>query len=175
MENDSARAIMGVKALSIPDITGLWTGMGHNIKINITNGINGLTLYSVALIDIMDCKFCGTTIFDTDFMTAGGKPYVEVITWGGGDSHDFTLTISTYLKINKLTKDTIIVQTMNNAFTEGWLKSKGFKFFVPYIEKLDKDRRLYLTEDLPRLANLLNEAYSVPQIFNMADTLVRKQ
>lgn len=176
MVQDSVRALMGVKALSIPDITGHWTGMGHNIVINITNGVNGLTLYSAGLIDTMDCKDCGTTYFDVDFMTAGGKPYVEVIDWGGmANSHDYKLTSSTYLKINKLTVDTIIVQLMKSAFTEGWLKSKGFKFFVTYEEKLRKDHRLYLTEDLPRLAGLLKQAYHVPQVFHVADTLVRKQ
>jgi len=175
MVQDSFRTLMGVKALPVPDITGQWTGMGHTIQINITNGVNGLTLYSAALTDTMECKDCGTSYFDIDFMTAHGKPYVEVIAWGGmSDQHDYTLSTSTYLKIEKLTTDTIIVQMMKSAFTERWLKSKGFKFFVTYEEKLHKDHRLYLTEDLPELTDLLKKMYSVPQVFNVPDTLVRK-
>lgn len=175
MVQDSARTLMGIKALPVPDITGQWMGMGHTIQINITNGVNGLTLYSAGLTDTMACKDCGTSYFDIDFMTARGKPYVEVIAWGGmSDQHDYTLSTSTYLKIEKLTTDTIIVQMMKSAFTERWLKSKGFKFFVTYEEKLHKDHRLYLTEDFPELTDLLKKLYSVPQAFKVPDTLVRK-
>lgn len=175
MVQDSARTLMGVRALPVPDITGQWTGMGHTIQINITNGVNGLTLYSAALTDTMDCKDCGTSYFDIDFMTARGKPYVEVMAWGGmRDQHDYTLSTSTYFKIAKLTQDTIIVQTMKSAFAEPWLKTKRYKFFVTDEEKLHKDHRLYLTEDLPGLTDILKKMYRVPQAFNVPDTLVRK-
>lgn len=63
MAQDSARTRMGVKALPVPDITGQWTGMGHTIQLNITTGVNGLTLFAAALTDTMQCKDCGTSSF----------------------------------------------------------------------------------------------------------------
>jgi hypothetical protein len=176
VNKDSIRARMGVTALPIPEITGHWTGLQHDIDINITNGYNRLTFYSVALIDTIRSKDSGTAFFDIDFMAVNGLPYIEVLSYGGQwDIHDFRLVLSTYIKINKLTIDTIIMQMLNSKFTEGWLKAKGYKYFVTTEDKGHKDHPIYLTENLPRLATLLKQLYRVPQAFQVADTIVRKK
>ncbi len=175
MLHDSSRARIGVTAILLPNISGYWTGMEHNIDINITNGMNGLDLYSVTLIDTAASRDSGSTSFDINFMATGGKPYAEVYSWNSWKAHEFnTLTITTYLKINKLTADTIIVQMMDSHFTKSWLKVKGYRFFTPADEKAGEDHTVYLTENLPRLATLLKELYRFPKAFQMADTIVRR-
>jgi uncharacterized protein YfaT (DUF1175 family) len=62
---------------------------------------------------------------------------------------------------------------MNSSFTEGWLKAKGYHYFITADEKSQKDPAIYLTEDLPRLGKLLKEIYRETRAFKEADTLVR--
>jgi hypothetical protein len=62
---------------------------------------------------------------------------------------------------------------MNSSFTKGWLKTRGYRYFITSDAKKEKDPPVYLTEDLPRLAKLLKELYPVSQAFKEADTLVR--
>ena len=175
MVQDSVRTRMGVTALTLPDITGHWTGLEHNIDVNITNGMNGINFYSVRLIDTAHSRDSSSTWFDVDFMAAAGKPYAEVISWGcDRDPHEFSLVLSTYLKINKLTSDTIIVQMLNSAYTEKWLKARRYNYFVTEEEKKQKEHFIYLTEDLPQLTAILKELYRVPQVFQSPDTIVRR-
>ncbi len=174
MTDSGGRAAAGVKAMTLPAITGKWTGIEHEIVIEESGRINGMYTYSIGMIDTMHSRDSGSTWYEVDFITAGGRPYAEVVSWGlNRDEHDFNLVLSTYAKINKLTSDTIIVEMLNSEFTEGWLKAKGYKYFITAEDKGHKDHPLYLTENLPRLAALLKELYRVPQAFQVADTIVR--
>ena len=172
---DSSRTRIGVLPLPVPNIKGEWTGMEHKIRVELTNGMNELELYSVGLIDTVGSKDSGTSYFDIHFMSVSGKPYIEVIDWNISEQHGFHLTTSTYLKIHKLSTDTIIVQMLNSGFTEGWLRTKGYHYFKTADEKIRTDPTLYLTEDLGRLARMLKELYNVPAAFQIPDTLVRVQ
>lgn len=175
MTDSAGRAAAGVKKMPVPDIAGSWMGMEHAIKIEGTvSTVNGLPIYSLGLIDTTHSRDSGSTWYDVDFILAGGRPYAEVISEGfNRDEHDFNLVLSTYVRLNKLTRDTIITQMMNSAFTEGWMNAKGYKYFVTADQKLQKDHTVYLTEDLPRLGKLLKELYPVTRAFKEADTLVR--
>jgi hypothetical protein len=126
------------------------------------------------MIDTTHSRDSGATWYDVDFIKAGGAPYAEVVSWGmNRDEHDFNLVLSAYARLNKLTTDTIIIQMMNSSFTEGWLKAKGYHYFITADEKSQKDPSIYLTEDLPRLGKLLKEIYRETRAFKEADTLVR--
>ena len=171
---DTGRARIGVEALAVPTITGRWRGLEHEIIIVPTNEVNGLALYSVGLIDTVGSIESSTTWLDIDFMSVYGRPFVEVIDWANKSGHNFNLVLSTYIRINKLTNDTIIVQMQNSSFTQGWLRTKGYRYFETAEEKNNEDHAVYLTEDLPRLAALLKELYQLPQAFQVPDTIVRK-
>jgi hypothetical protein len=173
MLSDSERAKIGVTKLPIPEVRGTWKGLEHKIEIELTNGINELTLFSANLIDTLHSRDSGNIIFDIHFMAIEGSPYMEVIDWGVLDQHNFNMALTTYLKVNKLTADTIIVQLLNSNVTEGWLKKRGYTFFVKADEKKSQDHTIYLTDDLDRLARLLKELYSEPNAFQLADTIVR--
>jgi hypothetical protein len=62
---------------------------------------------------------------------------------------------------------------MNSSYTKGWLKTKGYRYFITADAKKEKDPPVYLTEDLPRLAKLIKELYPVHKAFKEADTLIR--
>jgi hypothetical protein len=177
MTDSAGRAAAGVKTMPVPDIAGNWMGMEHAIKIEATvSTINGLPTYSLGLIDTTHGRDSGSTSYEVDFIKAGGAPYIEVVSWGmNRDEHDFNLVISTYARLNKLTRDTIIIQMMNSSFTQGWLKARGYKYFITADEKSNKEPAIYLTEDLPRLGKLLKEIYRETRAFKEADTLVRKK
>jgi len=175
MIQDSERLIVGVREMDIPAITGEWMGMEHKIQIAVTNSINGLQLYSVTLTDTARGKDSGSAYYDIHFMSTSGKPYIELVYWQHGDPHGMGISNSTFLKINRLTADTIIVQLPNSYFTEGWLQAKGYNFFVPADEKYDKGHNVYLTEEPERLAILLKELYDVERAFQPPDTIIRSK
>jgi hypothetical protein len=175
MTDSVGRVAAGVKNMAVPDIAGKWTGMEHAIHIEgSVSTINGVPTYSIGMIDTTHSRDSGATWYDVAFIKASGQPYAEVISWGmNRDEHDFNLVLSAYARLNKLTRDTIILQQMNSSFTQGWLKAKGYHYFITADEKSQKDPTIYLTEDLPRLGKLLKEIYPVTRAFKEADTLVR--
>lgn len=174
MISDSERLIAGVKQLEIPAIKGEWMGLEHRIQVDITNGVNGLMLYSVILIDTARNKDSGSVGYDIHFMSVAGKPYIELIHWQQ-DPHGMNFSTSTYLKIKKITADTIIVQMPDSYFTEGWLQANGYNFFVLADEKYEKDHAVYLTEEPERLAILLKELYNIKRAFQSPDTIIRSK
>lgn len=174
MISDSERLMVNVKELDIPDIKGEWMGLEHRIEVDTTNSINGLHLYSVQLIDTARNKDSGAVGYDIHFMSVAGKPYIELINWQH-DPHGMHISTSTYLKIKKITADTIIVQMPISYFTEGWLQAKGYNFFVLADEKYEKGHAVYLTEEPERLAILLKELYHVKRAFNSPDTIIRSK
>lgn len=174
MIHDSERLMAGVRELAVPDIKGEWMGLEHRIQVDVTNGINGLNLYAVKLIDTARGKDSGAAIYDIHFMTTSGKPYIELIHWQH-DPHGINISTSTFLKMNKITADTIIVQMPISYYTEGWLEAKGYDFFVLADEKYEKGHSVYLTEEPERLAVLLKELYDVERAFKIPDTIIRSK
>lgn len=175
MLQDSERLIVNVTAMAVPAINGEWMGLEHRILVDTTNSINGLNLYSVTLIDTAHSKDSGAAFYAIHFMRTAGKPYIELIHWQHNDPHGMDISTSTYLKINKLTADTIIVQMPNSYFTEGWLQARGYNFFALADEKYDKGHAVYLTEEPERLAVLLKELYDVERAFQPPDTIIRRK
>jgi len=175
MTDSAGRAAAGISQMVVPDITGNWAGMEHKIRIEENNSLlNELPTYKFGLIDTKHSEDSGSTWYTLNFMKAGNNGYSEAIRDGvHRDEHDFALVLSTYVRLNKLTADTIITQVMNSAFTESWLKKRGYKYFITAEEELKKEHTIYLTESLPRLAALLKEIYRMPHAFKEADTLVR--
>jgi hypothetical protein len=130
----------------------------------------------VELIDTIQEQggFRDTTMYDLFFFSIAGKQYIEVVSPGTKISaHDFMLPISTYLKINKLTRDTIIIQMPDGKYTETFLKLKGFKYFIPYESSGGESVPIYLTENPENMAKVLKELYPIPEAFQRADTLIR--
>jgi len=83
------------------------------------------------------------------------------------------LPISTYLKLNKRTKDTIIIQMPDGKFAETFLKMKGYRYFIPYESYKDESGPIYLTENPENLAQVLKELYAITEAFQRPDTLIR--
>jgi hypothetical protein len=132
-------------------------------------------MYFAELIDTAPDKggFIDTTAYDLTFISIAGQPFLEVISPGTKISaHDFMLPISTYFKINKLTADTLILQMPESKYTEGYLKAKGYAYFVPSDYNKEDSYPLYITEKPERLGQLLKELSAIPQAFQQADTLV---
>jgi len=176
MSDDKALVAMGVRHITVPEIKGNWYGIEHLIRVEKTIDGSDLPAYRFWIIDTVQSPDTGSFWYTVDFLNIAGQPYAELISVGINRSeHDFSLVTSTYARINKLTEDTIIIRMMNSAFTEGWLKGKGYKYFVTSQDKNNEDHPLYITEDLPRLANLLKDLYKLPQAFKEADTLLRKR
>ena len=175
MTDSVGRTAAGIKPMPVPDITGNWMGMQHAIRIEATNSKrNGLPYYIIGMIDTLHSRDSGSTWYEMDFIKAGGSPYAEVVSRGlNRDEHDFSPVFSTYARVNKLTRDSIIIQMMNSSFTQGWLKTKGYHYFITADENSINEPSVYLTEDLPQLGKLLKELFSLPKAFKEADTLVR--
>lgn len=180
-------SIPGVKRMPVQEIIGVWEGLNHQIKVSSCSFSNflrdtlntkkGACMYFAELIDKDPDKagFMDTTAYDLTFIYIAGQPFLEVISPGTKISaHDFMLPISTYLKINKLTPDTLIVQMPESVYTEGFLKAKGYAYFVPADYNKEDSYPLYITETPERLGLLLKELSAIPQAFQKADTLVKK-
>jgi hypothetical protein len=165
-----------VAPFSAKGIEGTWNGMGHDIEI--TAGTNNhLNFYSAALIDTNKSDKAGidTTSYSILLITVAGHRFAEVISEGSHiNAHDFMLPISTWLKINKLSPDTIIVQMPASKFTTAYMKENNYSYFIPFEFKNEKEFPVYITEDPDRLAALLNNMWKFPAAFQSPDTLLRK-
>lgn len=176
MADSAARAAAGLKPLIVPDISGKWIGLEHTVLIETLTSSNGIPVYFIGLIDTARNPTIDSTWYEVDFFKTGTASYAEVVSLGmNRDAHDFNLVLSAYARLVKITRDTIIVNMMNSSFTKGWLKTKGYRYFITSDTKKEKDPPVYLTEDLPRLAKLLKELYPVNKAFKEADTLVRER
>jgi hypothetical protein len=175
-----------VKPMPVKGLTGVWIGLEHQLKISpsISSGyrnndsklLKDTSFFIVELIDTLQEQngFRDTTLYDLAFFSIEGQQYIEVVSPGTKiAAHDFMLPISTYLKLNKLTKDTIIIQMPEGKFTEAFLKSKGFNYFIPYENSKDEMGPIYLTENPEKLAQVLKALYPLKEAFQRADTLVR--
>jgi hypothetical protein len=172
--------------MPVKGLTGIWIGLEHKLKISpaLSSGfrntgnkpIKDTSFFIVELIDTLQEKdgFRDTTSYDLAFFSIAGQQYIEVVSPGTKiAAHDFMLPISTYLKLNKLTKDTIIIQMPDGRFTEAFLKSKGIKYFIPYESVKDESGPIYLTENPEKLAQVLKSLYLIPEAFQRADTIIR--
>jgi len=175
-----------VLPLPVKGLTGIWVGMEHQLRISpsISSGfrnkgnkpIKDTIFFIVELIDTIpeNGGIRDTTSFDLAFISIAGHQYIEVVSPGTKiAAHDFMLPISTYLKLNKLTRDTIIIQMPDGNFTESFLKSKSFAYFIPYDYLKVESGPIYITENPERLTQVLKAIYTIPEAFQRADTLVR--
>lgn len=164
-----------VKLLPSKDLEGTWMGMGHHINI-VTVSLNNVERFIAELIDTSSAN---TSVKDTTeyyilFISVAGHPFIEIISEGNKNAdHDFMLPVSTYLKIDKLTPDTIIVQMPSSNFTSAYLKDNRYNYFIPAEYKTEKEFPVYITEDPYRLAEILNGLCNFSNAFQQPDTLVR--
>jgi hypothetical protein len=176
MTDAKGLATAGIQRMTVPPIEGTWYGMEHKIRVEKSMDETDLSAFMIGFIDTVQSPDTGSTWYRVDFLKAGGQPYAEVISLARNrEEHDFSLVMSTYARVNKLTADTIIIQMMNSAFTEGWLKGKGYQYFVTSDQKDKEHHPVYISEDLPRLSALLKELYKFPRAFKDADTIVKKR
>jgi hypothetical protein len=175
-----------VLSTPVKGLTGIWIGLEHTLKISpsISTGfrntgnkpLKDTSFFIVELIDSIEEKsgFRDTTSYDLSFFSIAGQQYIEVVSPGTKiAAHDFMLPISTYLKLNKRTKDTIIIQMPDGKYTEAFLKSKGYRYFIPFESDKEENGPIYLTENPENLARVLKDLYSIPEAFQHPDTLIR--
>jgi hypothetical protein len=172
--------------MPVKGLTGVWIGLEHKLKISpsISSGfrnsgskqLKDTCFFIVELIDTLQEQdgFRDTTSYDLAFFSISGQEYIEVVSPGTKiAAHDFMLPISTYLKLNKRTRDTIIIQMPDGRYTETFLKSKGIKYFIPYESVKDESGPIYLTENPEKLAQVLKALYPIPEAFQRPDTLIK--
>ncbi len=176
-ELSDSSTVEKVTLFPVKDIEGDWSGLDHRIKISFYSTIKGMDAYTAELIDTAEDKSgnIDTTSYYLVFITIAGHPFAEVLSEGTKPaSHDFTVPVSTYLKINKLSPDTIIVQMPSGVFAAAYMKDNHYNYFVPYSDKNEKVYPVYITEEPDRLAELLNGLCNFPKAFLPADTIVKK-
>lgn len=175
-----------VKLTRTKGIEGKWLGMEHEIKVlpdfnlapesSDSVPFKSKQTYTVQFIDTAENKTLpDTTEYKALFIKINGQLFLEVISEGTNNTdHDLRLEISTYLKINKLTPDTVIIQMPETKFTEAYLKANRYHYFIPTEFKTEEIRPLYLTEDPVKLAALLNDLCKFTKAFQTPDTILRK-
>lgn len=174
MIQKSERARIGISDMEVAAIAGQWMGMGHKIQVERSiSSINEVTLYGVMLIDTASQKDGGPGYYNIHFMKVAEAPYIEAIYLGDDDPHGFGMTTSTFLKIERLGKDTVVFRMLDAKFLESWLKKNGYRSFVPTEEKNSEVHTIYLIDDPPRLAQILRQLNRVPKAFQSPDTIIR--
>lgn len=162
-----------VKHLTSPDITGEWSGQKHklsiyNLHFRDTSNINYTLLmnYTFASVD-------HTAQYNIRFISIAGNRYIEAAESEQSNPYSVLPAVSSYLKLNRISADTIIFQVMNGLYAEKWMEKKGYHY-TPYTGyRAEKSRPVYLTENLQRQTTLLKALYSIPQAFLPADTITR--
>jgi len=176
-----------VMPMPVKGVTGIWIGMEHRLRFSpaISSGprnapkktLKDTSIFIVELIDTIPeaSGYRDTTAYDLSFITIAGLPFIEIVSPGTKiAAHDFMLPVSSYVKLNKLTKDTMIIQMPEGRFAESFLQSKGFAYFVPFDNLKEDIRPVYITENPERLAQILKALYAVPDAFQQPDTLLKK-
>jgi hypothetical protein len=172
---------------SVKGVTGIWVGMEHQLRFSpaISSGprntpkktLKDTSFFIVELIDTIPeaSGYRDTTAYDLSFITIAGLSYIEIISPGTKiAAHDFMLPVSSYIKLNKLTKDTMIIQMPEGRFAESFLQSNGFNYFVPFDNLKEDIRPVYITENPERLAQILKSLHAIPEAFQQPDTLLKK-
>lgn len=165
-----------VAPFSAKGIEGTWSGMGHDIQIT-PGSIDNQHVYTAAMIDTNKTagSIVDTTSYSILFVTVAGRRFAEVISEGSHiNAHDFMIPVCTWLKINKLSWDTIIVQMPASKFVTTYMKANNYSYFIPAEFKNEKEFPVYITEDPDRLATLLSNIWRLPAAFQPPDTLLRK-
>jgi hypothetical protein len=181
-------AIGGIKVLRINGLEGTWVGLGHQLQIQPDTLISGSNesgliyrrgrTYTVQLIDIpenapaskIDTTPCRILLIDM-----GGKPWVEVRTESKEQyDHTFFLEVSSILKLEKISTDTLILKMPAATFVEKWLKEHNYNSFTPEVFKDSEKYPLYITEPADRLAIIFSALAPIEKAFLLPDTLVRK-
>jgi hypothetical protein len=105
-----------------------------------------------------------------------GQIYIEIVSDDKHRSwHDFVLPAKTYLKVNKLKTDTIIVQMLKSDSTALWLKTNGYNYFIPARYRNDEIYPLYISEDPVKPGEIIYKINTVPGVYQVPDTIIRKR
>ncbi|MBI2729670.1 MAG: hypothetical protein HYX40_02765 [Sphingobacteriales bacterium] len=185
--NDS-NSIRGVSLYPVKNIEGVWSGMEHDIRISsdttiafYANGIvsyGGSVSFTAELMDpIPDTKNAklDTSVYRLLFVKIAGQLYIELLSADKTRSwHDFILPAKTYLRINKMTRDTVIVQMLKSDSTAKWLKENSYHYFIPTRYSNTEPFPLYISEDPVKLAEIIKRIDKVPGVYQPSDTILRK-
>lgn len=173
-----------VTQLTFKGLEGTWRGRDHNIELSEFStsrsrpdgSFSKLDYYEAAVIytDGNGRGSIDVSMYSILFIKVSGQPFVELISKGTHDNdYDFSFRVSTWLKINKLSRDTIIVQLPTSKFATAYMKANSFSYFIPAEYRNKKEFPVYITEDPDRLADLLKSLSRFPEAFQAPDTLLR--
>ncbi|HET9057277.1 MAG TPA: hypothetical protein VFN30_10585 [Chitinophagaceae bacterium] len=182
-------ATASVKLFPVKNITGEWIGFEHLIGISSDTSVTFLIPDSIDLrrnvsfiVELMDTvpyskeSKPDTTVYRLLFITIEGQPFIEIgNVLESNSKHSFMLPVKTYLKINKLTRDTIIVQMPQSDAMAKWLKTNRYNYFVPTRYSYEDVYPVYITEDPIKLGNLLYKTTKESSIYQTPDTIIRKR
>jgi len=166
-------AALQVKSLPAPVITGDWYALKHKLSIfdlgfrdTVNKNYTVLLTYAFASED-------HTAQYNMRFLSIGGKKYIEASESETTNPYSVLPAVTGYLKLIRLTADTIIAQVMDGIYAQKWMKAKGYHY-TPYTGyRAEASKPVYLTENLPRLSVLLKTLYHIPQAFLPPDTMLR--
>ncbi|ULQ52549.1 hypothetical protein [Flavihumibacter fluvii] len=179
-------SIPSIRFMRINGIEGNWYWREHRINLihdsiyhsdPSLNSISEYPEFDAFVIDTTSSKvgYLDTTRYDVNFITVYGEPFIEVISSNlNATAHDYSIPVSTYLKIKKIAKDTLIFQMPDSKKVAPYLKGKGYNYFIPYGTDKEEKFPMYITEYPDRLARLLKEISQDTKLFQVSDTIVKK-
>jgi hypothetical protein len=170
---EKQRVALQVKYLPAPAITGDWQGLKHKLSIfdlsfrdTANKDYTVLLTYTFASVD-------HTAQYNIRFLNIAGKRYIEAAESETTNPYSVLPAAGCYLKLNRISEDTIIYQVMDGLYAQKWMKAKGYHY-IPYTGyRAEKSKPVYLTENLQKQTALLKAIYDIPQAFRPADTITR--
>jgi len=167
------RAALQVKNLPTPVITGDWYGLKHKLSIfDLSFRDTGNKEYTV-LLTYTFASVDHTAQYNIRFISIAGNKYIEATETEITNPYSVLPAVSSYIKLNRITSDTIIFQVMDGHYAEKWLKTKGYHYTYCPGYRTEASKPVYLTESLQRQTAFLKAMYSIPQAFLPADTITR--
>jgi hypothetical protein len=170
---EKQRNVLQVTTIPAPDISGDWQGLKHKISIfDLSFGRTEYKDYTV----LMYYTFASvehTAQYNMRFISIAGKKYIEAAETETTNPYSVLPAICSYLKLDKLSADTIIFRMINGSFAEKWLKSKGYHYTIISGYRHEDMPPVYLTENIQKQTIMLKSLYNNPQAFLPADTITR--
>jgi hypothetical protein len=170
---EQQRAALQIKNLPIPFITGDWYGLKHKLSIfDLSFRDTGNKEYTV-LLTYTFASVDHTAQYNIRFISIAGNKYIEGAETEITNPYSVLPAVSSYIKLNRITSDTIIFQVMDGRYAEKWLKTKGYRYTRCPGYRTEASKPVYLTESLQRQTIFLKTLYNIPQAFLPADTITR--